>query len=157
MSIMVVVGANWGDEGKGRMVDYLARDAAFVVRYQGGNNAGHTVVNEFGEFKLHLLPSGVFYPEVTNILGPGMVIDLEGLVAELDDLAARGIHPNIRISDRATICFPFHRMEDGLEEDRLGKNAYGSTRRGRPRPWQHSRPDRGRQRIRGRRSCRGGR
>ena len=107
-----------------------ARDAAFVVRYQGGNNAGHTVVNEFGEFKLHLLPSGVFYPEVTNILGPGMVIDLEGLVAELDDLAARGIHPNIRISDRATICFPFHRMEDGLEEDRLGKNAYGSTRRG---------------------------
>lgn len=130
MSIMVVVGANWGDEGKGRMVDYLARDAAFVVRYQGGNNAGHTVVNEFGEFKLHLLPSGVFYPQVVNILGPGMVIDLEGLITELDELAARGIHPNIRISDRATICFPFHRLEDGLEEDRLGKNAYGSTRRG---------------------------
>ncbi len=130
MSIMVVVGANWGDEGKGRMVDYLARDAAFVVRYQGGNNAGHTVVNEFGEFKLHLLPSGVFYPEVVNILGPGMVIDLEGLVKELDELAARGIRPNMRISDRATICFPFHRLEDGLEEDRLGKNAYGSTRRG---------------------------
>ena len=130
MSIKVVVGANWGDEGKGRMVDYLARDAAFVVRYQGGNNAGHTVVNEFGEFKLHLLPSGVFYPQVVNILGPGMVIDLEGLVTELDDLASKGIRPNIRISDRATICFPFHRLEDGLEEDRLGKNAYGSTRRG---------------------------
>jgi len=130
MSIKVVVGANWGDEGKGRMVDYLARDAAFVVRYQGGNNAGHTVVNEFGEFKLHLLPSGVFYPQVVNILGPGMVIDLEGLVTELDDLGSKGIRPNIRISDRATICFPFHRLEDGLEEDRLGKNAYGSTRRG---------------------------
>ncbi len=130
MSIQVVVGANWGDEGKGRMVDYLARDAAFVARYQGGNNAGHTVVNEFGEFKLHLLPSGVFYPGVTNILGPGMVIDLEGLVAEMDELTASGITPNIRISDRATICFPFHRLEDGLEEDRLGKNAYGSTRRG---------------------------
>lgn len=130
MSIKVVVGANWGDEGKGRMVDYLARDAAFVVRYQGGNNAGHTVVNEFGEFKLHLLPSGVFYPEVVNILGPGMVIDLQGLVTELDDLQSKGINPTIRISDRATICFPFHRLEDGLEEDRLGKNAYGSTRRG---------------------------
>ncbi len=130
MSIEVVVGANWGDEGKGRMVDYLARDAAFVVRYQGGNNAGHTVVNEFGEFKLHLLPSGVFYPGVTNILGPGMVIDLEGLATELDDLASKGIHPTILVSDRATICFPFHRLEDGLEEDRLGKDAYGSTRRG---------------------------
>lgn len=130
MSIKVVVGANWGDEGKGRMVDYLARDAAFVVRYQGGNNAGHTVINEFGEFKLHLLPSGVFYPEVINILGPGMVIDLEGLITEMDDLTSKGIRPNIRISDRATICFPFHRLEDGLEEDRLGKNAYGSTRRG---------------------------
>ncbi len=130
MSISVVTGANWGDEGKGRMVDYLARDAAFVVRYQGGNNAGHTVVNDYGEFKLHLLPSGVFYPGVTNILGPGMVIDLEGLVKELDDLAGKNIRPTIRISDRATICFPFHRIEDGLEEDRLGKNAYGSTRRG---------------------------
>lgn len=130
MSISVVVGANWGDEGKGRMVDYLARDAAFVIRYQGGNNAGHTVVNEFGEFKLHLLPSGVFYPGVTNILGPGMVIDLEGLVNEIDELAGQGIQPTIRISDRATICFPFHRLEDGLEEDRLGKHAYGSTRRG---------------------------
>jgi adenylosuccinate synthase len=130
MSIQVVVGANWGDEGKGRMVDYLARDASFVVRYQGGNNAGHTVVNDYGEFKLHLLPSGVFYPGVTNILGPGMVIDLEGLVTEMDELQGKGITPNIRISERATICFPFHRLEDGLEEDRLGKNAYGSTRRG---------------------------
>jgi adenylosuccinate synthase len=130
MSIEIVVGANWGDEGKGRMVDYFAQDADFVVRFQGGNNAGHTVVNDFGEFKLHLLPSGVFNPQVTNILGPGMVIDLQGLVEELEDLKSRGISPNIRVSDRATICFPFHRLEDEWEEERLGKDAYGSTRRG---------------------------
>ncbi len=130
MSIQVVVGGNWGDEGKGRMVDYLAQDADFVVRFQGGNNAGHTVVNDFGTFKLHLLPSGVFNPKVTSILGPGMVIDLQGLVEELEDLRSRGIDPKIRVSDRATICFPYHRLQDGWEEDRLGDAKYGSTRRG---------------------------
>ena len=130
MSIEIVVGANWGDEGKGRMVDYLAQDADFVVRFQGGNNAGHTVINEFGEFKLHLLPSGVFNPKVINILGPGMVIDLEGLAKEIEEIKAQGIVPNLRISDRATVCFPFHRMEDEWEEERLGKDAFGSTRRG---------------------------
>jgi len=130
MSIHVVVGANWGDEGKGRMVDYFAQDAEFVVRYQGGNNAGHTVVNEFGEFKLHLLPSGVFNPKVTNILGPGMVIDIQGLVEELADLKSRGISPVVKVSDRATLCFPFHRSEDAWEEERLGDKKYGSTRRG---------------------------
>lgn len=130
MSIQVVVGANWGDEGKGRMVDYLAQDADFVVRFQGGNNAGHTVVNEHGTFKLHLLPSGVFNADVVNVLGPGMVIDLQGLVDELDDLARQGIRPQVRVSERATICFPFHRLEDTWEEERLGDKAYGSTRRG---------------------------
>jgi len=130
MSIEVVVGANWGDEGKGRMVDYLAQDADFVVRFQGGNNAGHTVVNEFGLFKLHLLPSGVFNPKAVNVLGPGMVIDLQGLAEEIADLKGKGITPNIALSDRATICFPFHRMEDTWEEERLGNQAYGSTRRG---------------------------
>lgn len=130
MSIEIVVGANWGDEGKGRMVDYLAQSADFVVRFQGGNNAGHTVVNEFGTFKLHLLPSGVFNPKATNVLGPGMVIDIEGLANELADLQAQGIHPAIRVSDRATICFPFHRLQDAWEEERLGAQAYGSTRRG---------------------------
>ena len=130
MSIEIVVGANWGDEGKGRMVDYLAQNADFVVRFQGGNNAGHTVVNEFGLFKLHLLPSGVFNPKAINILGPGMVIDLQGLAEELADLKSKGIDPQIRISDRATICFPFHRLQDAWEEDRLGAKAYGSTRRG---------------------------
>lgn len=130
MSITIVVGANWGDEGKGRMVDYLAQDADFVARFQGGNNAGHTVVNDFGTFKLHLLPSGVFNPNVINVLGPGMVIDLQGLADELDDLKSKGIEPQVRVSDRATICFPIHRLEDTWEEERLGKDAYGSTRRG---------------------------
>lgn len=130
MSVEIVVGANWGDEGKGRMVDYLAQDADYVVRYQGGTNAGHTVVNEFGEFKLHQLPSGVFNPKAVNILGPGMVIDLEALCTELNEVRSKGINPNIRISDRVTLCLPCHRMEDGWEEERLGKKAYGSTRRG---------------------------
>ncbi len=129
--ISALVGLQWGDEGKGRMVDYLAKDVDIVVRYQGGNNAGHTVVNEFGTFKLHLIPSGIFNPNVINVLGPGMVIDIEALCQEIDELNASGINTdNIRISDRATITFPFHRLEDNLEEERLGGAAYGSTRRG---------------------------
>lgn len=131
MSISVVCGVNWGDEGKGRIVDYLSERADAVVRYQGGNNAGHTVINELGTFKLHLIPSGVFRPGVLNILGPGMVIDLEALADEITGLERAGIDTGlIRVSDRATICFPFHQMEDGWEEERLGKNAFGSTKRG---------------------------
>ncbi|TMC19917.1 MAG: adenylosuccinate synthase [Chloroflexi bacterium] len=134
MSIEIVVGINWGDEGKGRMVDYLAQDADYVVRYQGGNNAGHTVVNEQGVFKLHLIPSGIFNPNTTNVLGPGTVIDLAALDQEIRDLSESGIDTsNIKVSDRATICFPFHAMEDTWEEERLsdnGQTPYGSTRRG---------------------------
>ena len=131
MSVTVVVGVNWGDEGKGRMVDYLARNSDVVVRFQGGNNAGHTVVNDFGLFKLHLVPSGIFWPGVLNVLGPGMVIDLEGLSQELDELAEAGVDcGGIRVSDRATICFPFHSQEDALEESRLGAHGFGSTKRG---------------------------
>ena len=131
MSIHVVCGVNWGDEGKGRMVDYLAQEMDVVVRYQGGNNAGHTVSNSHGVFKLHLIPSGIFNPQVINVLGPGVVIDVEALVDEIDRLQAAGIGPlNLRISDRAQITFPFHRDEDAWEEERLGKQAYGSTRRG---------------------------
>lgn len=131
MPVRVVVGVNWGDEGKGRIVDYLAASADMVVRYQGGNNAGHTVVNEFGTFRLHLLPSGVFRPHVTNVLGTGMAIDLEALDREIDDLAARGVEVReLRISDRAVILFPFHRELDALEEERLGARHHGSTRRG---------------------------
>ena len=130
-NISVLVGLQWGDEGKGRMVDYLAQNVDIVARYQGGNNAGHTVVNEFGTFKLHLIPSGIFNPDVINILGPGMVIDIEAMSEELSDLEKSGINTdNIRLSDRATITFPYHRLEDNLEEDRLGSAAFGSTRRG---------------------------
>ena len=127
-----VVGINWGDEGKGRMVDYLAQEADVVVRYQGGNNAGHTVVNSYGEFKLHLVPAGVFNQRALNVLGPGMVVDLEGLVDELESLSAAGVSAweNVRVSDRAAVCFPFHRLEDELEEERLSERPYGSTRRG---------------------------
>jgi adenylosuccinate synthase len=129
--VKAVVGSQWGDEGKGRMIDYFAQKADMVVRFQGGNNAGHTVVNEFGTFKLHLIPSGIFNPKVVNILGPGMIIDLEALCSELDELKKQGIDvSNILISDRATICFPYYVLQDGLEEERLGKNAYGSTKRG---------------------------
>jgi adenylosuccinate synthase len=131
MSVIVVAGVNWGDEGKGRIVDYLSANADVIARYQGGNNAGHTVVNEFGTFKLHLIPSGIFNPSVVNILGPGMVIDLEGLNAEIEDLQSQGIDcSNILISDRATLCLPIHRMMDGWEEERLKDSAYGSTKRG---------------------------
>lgn len=129
--ITVLVGLQWGDEGKGRMVDYLAGNIDIVARYQGGNNAGHTVVNEYGTHKLHLIPSGIFYPDVINVLGPGMVIDIEALAEELNELHNAGINTgNVRVSDRATVTFPFHRLEDTLEEERLAGAAYGSTRRG---------------------------
>jgi adenylosuccinate synthase len=130
MPASAVVGVNWGDEGKGRVVDYLAGAADVIVRFQGGNNAGHTVVNDRGLFKLHLIPSGVFHPTVTNILGTGMVVDLEALAREIDGLAARGVTPlNLKISDRAAIVFPFHREIDALEEERLAQ-PHGSTKRG---------------------------
>ena len=130
-NISAVVGTQWGDEGKGRMIDYLAQDADLVIRYQGGNNAGHTVVNEFGTFKLHLIPSGIFNPNVLNIMGPGTVIDIQSFCEEIESLESCNIDAsNIRLSDRATICFPYNRLEDEYEEERLGKKAYGSTRRG---------------------------
>jgi adenylosuccinate synthase len=129
--VTVVCGINWGDEGKGRMVDYLAESAHAVVRFQGGNNAGHTVVNQHGTFALHLVPSGIFYENVYNVLGPGMVIDLEGLVDELAKLSARGINVDkLVVSERATVCFPFHRKLDEWEEKRLAGRAYGSTKNG---------------------------
>ena len=128
-----IVGTNWGDEGKGRMVDLLSEKYDVVVRYQGGNNAGHTVVNEKGKFIMNLMPSGILRDETVNILGPGIVIDLEHLYGEVQTLRAGGIdiHPgHLKISDRATICMPYHKLLDGLEEDRLGDKKFGSTRRG---------------------------
>ena len=133
MSNCAVVGINWGDEGKGRMVDLIAKDYDIVIRYQGGNNAGHTIVNEYGKFALHLIPSGIFSDGVVNVLGNGVVIDLEDLCREIDNLRAHGIRitpENLKISERATIVFPFHRALDGLEEARLKDQKYGSTLRG---------------------------
>ena len=133
MSTCAIVGVNWGDEGKGRMVDLLASQYDVVVRYQGGSNAGHTVINEFGKFALNLLPSGVFRSEVVNVLGNGVVIDLEHLCGEIDKLKEKGIDvtsDRLKISDRAIIVFPFHKEQDSLEEARLKDAKYGSTKRG---------------------------
>ena len=131
--LTAIVGVNWGDEGKGRMVDLLSAGADIVARYQGGNNAGHTVVNERGRFILNLLPSGILREGTVNVMGPGMVIDIEHLRRELEQLAERGVSAGperLVISDRATICMPYHRELDGLEEDRLAEHKFGSTRRG---------------------------
>ena len=128
-----IVGINWGDEGKGRMVDLLSRDYDIVVRYQGGNNAGHTVVNEKGKFVMNLLPSGILRPETANVLAPGMVIDLEHLHGEIASLEDAGISfspEHLLISSRASICLPFHSLLDRIEEARLGNKKFGSTLRG---------------------------
>ncbi len=129
--VTAIVGANWGDEGKGKITDAMATDSAFVVRFQGGSNAGHTILNEHGRFALHMLPSGVFQPQVTNVIGPGAALDTETLLSELAELKAAGIPaPKLRVSDRAQLVLPVHRALDGLEEDRLGSQGFGSTRRG---------------------------
>ena len=131
--LTAVVGINWGDEGKGRMVDLLSRDYHMVARYQGGNNAGHTVINARGKFILNLLPSGILRDDTVNVMGPGMVIDLEHLYNEVNRLREAGINitpAHLKISDRATICMPYHKLLDGLEEDRLASRKFGSTRRG---------------------------
>lgn len=128
-----IVGINWGDEGKGRMVDLLSEEQDIVCRYQGGNNAGHTVVNERGKFILNLLPSGILRPEIVNVMGNGMVIDLEHLYKEVTKLRDAGIQitpENLKISDRACITMPYHVRFDCLEEERLADKKYGSTRRG---------------------------
>ena len=133
MKNSVVVGINWGDEGKGRMVDLLTAEHDIVVRYQGGGNAGHTVINERGKFALHLLPSGIFRPGVVNILGNGVALDPENLWTEIKDLRRKGIEitpENLKISDRASLLLPWHRMQDGLEEARLADKKYGSTKQG---------------------------
>ncbi len=131
MSVIAVVGAQWGDEGKGRVVDYLADEADLVIRYGGGNNAGHTVVNPHGHFKLHLIPSGIFHPGTRNLLGNGVVINPPALVAELDGLAAAGFDcENLFISDRAHVVMPYHVLLDQLEELERGANKLGTTSRG---------------------------
>ncbi len=131
--LTAIVGINWGDEGKGRIVDLLSENYGVVCRYQGGNNAGHTVVNEKGKFILNLLPSGILRDDTVNVMGPGMVIDVEHLYGEVKRLRDAGIEitpKHLKISDRATICMPYHKMLDCLEEDRLADKKFGSTRRG---------------------------
>ena len=131
--LTAIVGTNWGDEGKGRMVDLLSARYDIVARSQGGNNAGHTVVNERGKFILNLLPSGILRDETVNVMGPGMVIDIEHLTKEIGTLKEKGIDitpEHLVISDRATICMPYHKMMDILEEERLADKKFGSTRRG---------------------------
>ena len=131
-----ICGINWGDEGKGRMVDLLSRDFDVVCRYQGGNNAGHTVINDRGRFVLNLLPSGILRDDVVNVMGPGMVIDLKHLCGEIEKLREGGIAispANLKISDKAIITMPYNVLQDIMEEDRLTKatgKPYGSTRRG---------------------------
>ena len=128
-----IVGTNWGDEGKGRMVALLSENYEIVVRYQGGNNAGHTVINEKGKFVMNLMPSGICREDTVNILGPGIVIDLEHLYGEVQKLEEKGVKVTpgyLKISDRATICMPYHKLLDCLEEERLQDKKFGSTRRG---------------------------
>ncbi len=131
--LTAIVGINWGDEGKGRMVDLLSSEYDIICRYQGGNNAGHTVINEKGKFILNLLPSGILRDTTVCVCGNGMVIDIEHLYSEIKTLEGKGIRitpQNLKISDKATICMPYHKLQDNLEEDRLGDKKYGSTRRG---------------------------
>jgi len=129
--VTAIVGAQWGDEGKGKITDLLAQEADLVIRYQGGNNAGHTVVNEHGTFKLHLVPSGIFNPIATCILGPGTVVDLASLCEELVTLEAAGISTaNLRLADRAHLLMPWHIALDRLDERERGRKKLGTTGRG---------------------------
>lgn len=131
--LSAIVGINWGDEGKGRMVDLLSSDFDIICRYQGGNNAGHTVVNDRGTFILNLLPSGILRETTVNVMGNGMVLDIEHLVGEMGRLTEKGISitpDNLKISEKAIICLPYHRLQDVMEEERLGDKKFGSTRRG---------------------------
>ena len=133
MACTAIVGINWGDEGKGRMVDLLTEQIDIVVRYQGGGNAGHTVINEHGKFALHLLPSGIFRKNVINILGNGVAMDPESLINEIRDVADKGVAvtpENLKISERASLLMPWHRRLDELEEQRLADKKYGSTKQG---------------------------
>ena len=131
MSVIAVIGAQWGDEGKGKIVDLLAEKARVVIRFSGGDNAGHTVINQCGEFRLHLIPSGIFYPGVTCIIGNGVAINPEVLIGEVNQLEQRGVDTGrLFISDRAHLIMPYHTLLDGLEEESRGGKAIGTTRKG---------------------------
>ena len=129
--VRAIVGANWGDEGKGKITDMLAQQSDIVVRFQGGANAGHTIINDYGKFALHLLPSGVCHSHVVNIIGPGVALDIEALLREVASLEDKGVPaPNLLISDRAQVLMDYHVAFDCYEEERLGKKSFGSTKSG---------------------------
>ena len=129
--VKAVVGACWGDEGKGKITDMLAADADIVVRFQGGANAGHTIVNDYGKFALHLLPSGSFNQNVTNMIGNGVALDIEQLVNEIEEVVSKGVpRPNIVVSERAQVLMPYHKLFDTYEEERLSDRQFGSTKSG---------------------------
>ena len=129
--VRAVVGANWGDEGKGKITDMLASNADYIVRFQGGANAGHTIVNEYGKFALHTLPSGVFYSHTTSVIGNGVALNIPLLFKEIQSLVEKGVPmPKILVSDRAQMVMPYHILFDQYEEERLGKKSFGSTKSG---------------------------
>mgnify|MGYP001026913394 FL=1 len=129
--VKAIVGANWGDEGKGKITDLLAETSDVVVRFQGGANAGHTIINDYGRFALHILPSGTFYPHITNVIGNGVALDVVKLVDELNSVMEQGVPaPNLIVSERAQLLMPYHVLQDGYEEERLGGKAFGSTKSG---------------------------
>ena len=126
-----IVGANWGDEGKGKITDMLAEESDIIIRFQGGSNAGHTIVNDYGKFALHILPSGVFYSHTTSIIGNGVALDIPKLITELEDIVSRGVPaPKLLVSDRAQIMMPYHILLDTYEEERLAGRSFGSTKSG---------------------------
>ena len=129
--VKAVVGANWGDEGKGKITDMLAKEADIIVRFQGGANAGHTIVNNYGKFALHTLPSGVFYGHTTSVIGNGVALNIPVLFAEIRSIVDQGVPtPKILVSDRAQIVMPYHILFDQYEEERLGGRSFGSTNQG---------------------------
>ena len=129
--VRAIVGANWGDEGKGKITDMLANESDIIIRFQGGSNAGHTIINNYGKFALHLLPSGVFYSHTTSVIGNGVALNIPFLVKEIDELVSKGVpKPHILVSDRAQILMPYHILFDQYEEERLGKKSFGSTKSG---------------------------
>lgn len=129
--VRAIVGANWGDEGKGKITDMLAKESDIIVRFQGGSNAGHTIINNYGKFALHLLPSGVFYDHTTSVIGNGVALNIPYLFNEVNDLVSKGVpKPRILVSDRAQILMPYHIAFDAYEEERLGGKSFGSTKSG---------------------------
>ena len=129
--VKAIVGANWGDEGKGKITDMMAQEADIVIRFQGGANAGHTIVNDYGKFALHTLPSGVFYSHISNVIGNGVALNIPLLFRELKSVTDRGVpEPKLLVSDRAQMVMPYHILLDQYEEERLGGKSFGSTKSG---------------------------